>query len=336
MWNGKMSHVQHPIKFTSVIVDEAAQASEPDVVLSFMSAGYRVVVVGDHKQLGPVIPERNLCTSYVSALETPFLERMLQKPQRHSANTLLNVQYRMHPSIRRFPSIQFYDSKLRDSVSMPHRPELCCLWPQRDEHVLFVDCQTPQTFGAGDKSPDGVENKVSLKNVGEAKLVLEACTQLLEAGCSPKDIAIITPYTAQQQEIRTRLAKRPDSRNILVGTVHALQGSEREYIIISFVRSFVQDEYDIHSADSSGMILSTDKQSKALRDICSCKLGILSNNRLLNVSLTRARYGLVCIGNRSVLSNGSRDFFDYTQGLAERGCVVDRLNAKGTAKRRGG
>ena len=38
---------------------------------------------------------------------------------------------------------------------------------------------------------------------------------------------------------------------------------------------------------------------------------------------------------RSVLSNGSRDFFDYTQGLAERGCVVDRLNAKGgeTTKR---
>ena len=34
-----------------------------------MLAGYRVVVVGDHKQLGPVVAETNLCNSYVSALE---------------------------------------------------------------------------------------------------------------------------------------------------------------------------------------------------------------------------------------------------------------------------
>ena len=40
------------------------------------------------------------------------------------ASTMLNMQYRMHPSIRSFPSSQFYDSKLEDSVSIPHRPEL--------------------------------------------------------------------------------------------------------------------------------------------------------------------------------------------------------------------
>ena len=32
--------------------------------------------------------------------------------------------YRMHPSIRSFPSSQFYESMLEDSVSIPHRPEL--------------------------------------------------------------------------------------------------------------------------------------------------------------------------------------------------------------------
>ena len=32
------------------------------------------------------------------------------------------------------------------------------------------------------------------------------------------------------------------SASILVGTVHALQGSEREYIIVSFVRSTSEDE----------------------------------------------------------------------------------------------
>ena len=34
------------------------------------------------------------------------------------------------------------------------------------------------------------------------------------------------------------------SKHILVGTVHSLQGSEREFIIISFVRSISDDVQD--------------------------------------------------------------------------------------------
>lgn len=68
------------------------------------------------------------------------------------------------------------------------------------------------------------------------------------------------------------------------------------YIIISFVRSVVQDVYDVRS-DQTSLVLGSATQSKAFREISSC-LGILSNRKLLNVALTRARYGLVCIGNR--------------------------------------
>lgn len=233
MKNGDCATLQRPINFTSVIIDEAAQA-EPDVVMSFMLAGYRVVVVGDHKQLGPVVAETNLCNSYVSALETPFLERMLQNPKRQTTNTLLDVQYRMHPSIRRFPSEQFYDSKLKDKVAINHRPELQKLWPKESEHVTFIDCDTPQdtgvSFGQGFGPSAGLmESKMSVKNVGEAKVVMDVCHVLLKGGCSPKDIAILTPYNAQQQEIRTQLLERfPHTQDILVGTVHAMQGSERE------------------------------------------------------------------------------------------------------------
>eukprot|EP00931_Biecheleriopsis_adriatica_P056233 TRINITY_DN33314_c0_g1_i1.p1 TRINITY_DN33314_c0_g1~~TRINITY_DN33314_c0_g1_i1.p1 ORF type:complete len:2803 (+),score=449.95 TRINITY_DN33314_c0_g1_i1:36-8444(+) len=322
------------VKFGTVVIDEAAQASEPDVVMPTMLAAGRVVVVGDHKQLGPVVTERNQCALFVNALETSFLERMLKTPQRLTASTMLNVQYRMHPSIRRFPSAQFYDSKLQDKVSIKYRPELGCIWPTKNEHVLFIDCQTPQSVGLSVEKGRGAgsdaissEGDTSLKNVGEAKLVLDVCAMLLEQGkCSPSDIAIITPYKAQQQEVRKKLSNRfkTESSKISVGTVHSLQGSEREFIIISFVRSFKEDVCDIHAADSCGMILSTDKQSAALRQLCMTHLGILSNRRLLNVALTRAKYGLVCIGNRPVLSNGSKDFFDFTQGLEKRDCIVSR------------
>eukprot|EP00439_Symbiodinium_sp_Y106_P047197 s1753_g6.t1 len=251
--------ILRPVKFETIVVDEAAQAPEPDVVLPSTCATTRVVVVGDHKQLGPVVPERNLCAPYVSILETPFLERMLKNPRRWEASTMLNMQYRMHPSIRSFPSSQFYDSKLEDSVSIPHRPELSRIWPHESEHRRFIDCQTPQSLGLSpelNRACDAalMENKTSLKNVGEAKACVALCSLLLQARCSAKDIAIITPYRAwvassraQQYEIRGRLQRDigEGSKSILVGTVHSLQGSERDFILISFVRSIADDVQDV-------------------------------------------------------------------------------------------
>ena len=49
---GEPPRVLRPVSFDSIVIDEAAQASEPDIVLPATSASCRVIVVGDHKQLG--------------------------------------------------------------------------------------------------------------------------------------------------------------------------------------------------------------------------------------------------------------------------------------------
>ena len=36
-------------------------------------------------------------------------------------NYMLDIQYRMHPGIRKFPSDQFYSGKLKDSKSITDR-----------------------------------------------------------------------------------------------------------------------------------------------------------------------------------------------------------------------
>ncbi|CAE7563539.1 unnamed protein product, partial [Symbiodinium necroappetens] len=311
-----------PVSFHTAVIDEAAQASEPDVVLAAALAAHRIVVVGDHQQLGPVVPERNLCSAYVMALETPFLERMVQNPRRLRLSTMLDVQYRMHPSIRSFPSTQFYESKLLDGVSMSFRPKLRCLWPQEKEHRLFIDCRSPQSK---DRNPSAqsAQSMTSLKNSGEAEVVASVCKALLDQGCSGMDIAVLTPYTSQQHEIRAQLecaVGRGRASSILVGTVHALQGSEREYIILSFVRSVSEEMQDITrstEAFSKG-------DSTALRELHAQNIGIVSNRKLLNVALTRAKYGLVCIGNAEVLSSGSKDCLDLITSLDGSRCLVDR------------
>lgn len=56
--------------------------------------------------------------------------------------------------------------------------------------------------------------QVSLKNEGEARAVVAACAALLRQNCAPRDIAVITPYKAQQHEIR---ARQGDSSNSAQG-----------------------------------------------------------------------------------------------------------------------
>ena len=317
--NGYLHAALSQIWFHTVVIDEAAQASEPDVVLNSTWATHRLVVVGDHQQLGPVVPEKNLDPAYVLALETPFLERMMQNPCRLKTSTMLEVQYRMHRSIRSFPSSQFYESKLLDGVAVAFRPKLTCLWPQENDHRLFVDCQTPQIKDRASSE----QNTKSLKNPGEAEVVAAMCSALLGQGCAGTDIAILTPYTSQQHEIRFRLELelgKDKSASILVGTVHALQGSEREYIILSFVRSTSDEIVDIKPSTMS----SSKGDTRALRELKTQQLGIVKNRKLLNVALTRPKYGLAIIGNAEVLSGGSNDFLDLITSLQGCNCVVDR------------
>jgi len=324
------------VKFTSVVVDEAAQASEPDVVLPALFAEQRVVVVGDHKQLGPVVPEHNLCRAYLDALERPLLERLDRAPEKPCCNTVLGKQYRMHPSIRCFPSKQFYSSSLVDDTSVTaHSLDIPTIWPRRDENVIFVDCCSPHEYGlvfevgrARARDTSVLENNTSLMNSGEADLVVCAYQRLIkDASACPGDIAIITPYRAQHQEIRERLKKKygEASRDCAIGTVYALQGSERPYIIISFVRSTAEGVALFHAGDQAGsrdIVVSESEKSLAVRQTCEGQLGIVSSSKLLNVSLTRAKTGLICVGNSTILSQGSNDFFDLCENLRKRDCLL--------------
>ena len=100
-------------------VDEAAQATEPETIVGLCQAelGARVVCIGDHMQLPPTVRDRWVA---YAGLEHSLFQRLTEK---HGFNTyLLRRQYRMHPSISRFPSERFYNSGVSDDASVLHRP----------------------------------------------------------------------------------------------------------------------------------------------------------------------------------------------------------------------
>ena len=191
---------------------------------------------------------------------------------------LLDTQYRMHPAISDFPNRTFYEGRLVDGITAADRPNPAGL--------LWNDWEVPMAFLPvnGDEllSPDGA----SKENPAEAGWVATILENLLQAGdLEEADIGIITPYAGQVRAIRDALPERNDS--VEVQTVDGYQGREKEVIIFSCVRS-----------NSDGTV------------------GFLSDERRLNVALTRAKRGLIVIGDPDTLRNDETwaSWLDYIRG----------------------
>jgi len=182
----------------------------------------------------------------------------------------LQVQYRMHPELTVFPSNTFYEGTLQNGVTISDRIyEGDFPWPNKSKPMFFFNL-----LGAEEISASGT----SFLNRTEATQVEKIVNALLKSGVKATNIGIITPYKGQRAYIVNFLLKNgalnPEIyKCIEVASVDGFQGREKDYIIISCVRS------------NEGL-----------------GIGFLTDPRRLNVTLTRARYGLIICGNAKVLS----------------------------------
>uniref|UniRef100_A0A1D1Y515 Regulator of nonsense transcripts 1 n=1 Tax=Anthurium amnicola TaxID=1678845 RepID=A0A1D1Y515_9ARAE len=252
-------------RFRQVLIDESTQATEPECLIPLVLGVKQVVLVGDHCQLGPVI----MCKKAARAgLAQSLFERLVLlgvKPIR------LQVQYRMHPSLSEFPSNSFYEGTLQNGVTINERQSsgIDFPWPVPNRPMFFY-----VQMGQEEISASGT----SYLNRTEASNVEKIVTTFLRSGVIPSQIGVITPYEGQRAYIVNYMSRNGALRQQLykeieVASVDSFQGREKDYIILSCVRS------NEHQG-----------------------IGFLNDPRRLNVALTRARYGIVILGNPKVLS----------------------------------
>ena len=102
--------------FDDCIIDEATQLPESHTALVLKAGLERLVLAGDHQQLpATVISQRAQQAGFGRSL----FERLLRTG--HYPALLLDVQYRMHPTISAWPNSRFYQGEgiLRKSNSLP-------------------------------------------------------------------------------------------------------------------------------------------------------------------------------------------------------------------------
>ena len=159
-------------RFRQVLMDESTQATEPESLVPLVMGAKRVVMIGDHCQLGPVV---TCGKARAAGLGQSLFERLILLgvvPYR------LTVQYRMHPALSEFPSNVFYQGALQNGVSASERSRggVAFPWPNPSRPMMFW-----AHFGAEELSASGT----SYLNRGEAAGVEQVVTHLLRAGCAP-------------------------------------------------------------------------------------------------------------------------------------------------------
>ena len=202
--------------FEMAIVDEAAQLTEP-LTLGLILRARRFVLIGDDRQLPPVVRARELGQS------------MFERLKRETQNvTLIETQYRMHPGIMEVSNRLFYDGRLRSGIGADERT------PPDGAPVVFIPVESDRD---GRSNPD------------EARAVVELVRSFTrDRGIDPESIGIVSPFRAQVVLLRQML---PGS-GVAIDTVERFQGGERDIMILSFVRSrgtgFVFDDRRLNVA----------------------------------------------------------------------------------------
>lgn len=260
---GAMDKRLSRFRFRQVLVDEATQSTEPECLVPLVTGAKQIVLVGDHCQLGPII----VCKKAANAgLGRSLFERLVLlgiTPFR------LEVQYRMHPALSEFPSYVFYNGSLQNGVTLKEReyPLKDFPWPNPKCPMFFYNCT-----GVEEMSASGT----SYLNRNEAYMMEKIARALLKNGLKPSQIGVITPYEGQRAYITSLFQRNmscQQSFEIEVASVDAFQGREKDFILLSCVRS-----------------------NKKLG------IGFLNDARRLNVALTRAKFGLIICGNANVLA----------------------------------
>jgi hypothetical protein len=339
------------VHFDTVIMDEASKATPPELLLP-LCFGKRSIVIGDHRQLPPMLNEKDFKEALKESgaedlsneidrefTETSQFERMILNPK--VSPTIIsrcNIQYRMHPDINDVIK-QFYIDEgglepAKELLENANSKELANPFSRHhglyleqfidpNTHTIWVNVTTPET-----------REGTSVTNEGEVQAIriiidlikkAQGFNELQNNWNSIKDefkrqqeqqIGVISFYGAQKTRIKRSLVGV--GVPLKINTVDRFQGMERNIIIVSTVRSNKQTKF--------GGKIEPNKDS-----------GFAKSPQRLNVALSRARRLLIVVGNKEFFeqvtdSKGRPLYKNAIKQIEDKGRIIDFETLKKLSK----
>lgn len=303
------------INFDTIIMDEASKATPPELALPVLF-GKKSIIVGDHRQLPPMIDGEEIKDLLVSIgekslaktlsnkeFETSQFERLFLNIDESIRGTF-DTQYRMHPAINEAIA-QFYkdDGGLNCGLPLDETYHNSFdEWNSRyhglqfkgvitpETHTIWIDVKTPEiqegTSRVNFGEIEAIDNILSV--IKNSKGKTEFDEWLSNKSLEEKQIGLISFYGKQIQYINKMLKEKHSETPIRLSTVDRFQGMERNIIIVSMVRSDKIASFQEQQPDEIYGELGYPKQES---------LGFAESPNRLNVALSRARRLLIVVGN---------------------------------------
>ncbi|KAL2024260.1 hypothetical protein VTK56DRAFT_9416 [Thermocarpiscus australiensis] len=245
------------MKPQSLLIEEAAETREANIVSALYPSVQQLILVGDHKQLAPKCDIQWL-GSHPYNLNVSLFQRMVNLKMPF---VMLKQQRRMKPELR--------------SILNPFYPELV------DHPAVESIDSRPDVPGMAGRNcwlfdhtwPEEMNSDFSKFNEQEAEMITRFFAYLVCNGTPAENITALTFYKGQRKVLLTKLKRHPSlvGSSFNVCTVDSYQGEENDVVLLSLVRSPQPDR--------------------------SYAVGFLEDERRAVVAISRARRGFYVFGN---------------------------------------
>lgn len=328
----KNQEIQGDPVFDVVIMDEASKATPPELVLP-LTLGRKVIIIGDHKQLPPMLDEKE----FGEALEaigakdlidnwtkqdyktSQFEKLFVNAPKSIVAS--LDTQFRMHEQIMNCIS-QFYKDQeelengllcgIRNRMDVPDFTDKASRWHgftilpfiEHKFHAIWVNVET-------------AEKKVgtSYENQGEIDAIKTVLTALTKANGfkeymdyfqkdDDKEIGVITYYMPQMDKIRKSLYQGFSKEKWRNFEQHKYENEFQIPFRINTVDRFQGMERNIIIISTVRSNIQIDEKGKEQKNNhYPFALGFARELQRVNVGFSRAKRLLIVVGNEKHFAN---------------------------------
>ncbi len=270
-------------QYDNLIMEESAQILEIETFIPMLLQEHdkefgcrlkRVVMLGDHHQLPPVV--KNMAFQKYSHMDQSLFTRFIRLGTPHIQ---LNAQGRSRPSIAKLWNWRYQSDTKKAKGKEVSFGDL----PHVSEQEMYLTANAGFTYeyqfiDVGDMAGKGCTSPVPFfyQNVAEAEYVVQTYMYMRLLGYPASTISILTTYNGQKSLLEDIVQQRCANHPLFgpparISTVDKYQGQQNDYILLSLVRTVTPGH---------------------IRDV-----------RRLVVAMSRARLGLYVFGREALFKN---------------------------------